>query len=144
MTRERYGVDGNLLVVTLLQNYFGDRATVAVSSDVDSIDHLPFIVIDAGQGQKVAGSSVAMAWQWSVNIEILDDDIEDCGDISDEIHEVLESLNEAWDGRGIIPGIGAITGVEVTSIPTKTGSTELPAGNLTQFHGSFDILTQKA
>jgi hypothetical protein len=144
MTRERYAVDGNLLVVTLLQNYFGDRVTVAVSSDVDTIDHLPFIVVDARQGQKVPGSSHAMAWQWSVELEFLADGIEECADIADETHEMLEAIQSAWDGRGIIPGIGAITGVEVTSIPTKTGSTELPAGNLTQFHGSFDILTQKA
>jgi len=143
MTRQRYGVDGNLLAVTLIQNHFGERATVAVAADVDTIDRLPFIVVDAALGRKVGDSSVAMAWQWSVNTEILAGSIDECGDISDELHEFLEGLN-GWDGRGIIPGIGAITGVEVTSIPTKTASSELPAGNITQFHGSFDMLTQKA
>jgi len=142
--RTRYGVDGNLLVVTVLQNYFGERASVAVSTEVDDIDHLPLIIVDAMQGQSVPDSPVGFVWQWMVNLEILAEGIEECADLSDELHEYLESFSQSWDmSHGIIPGIGAITGVEVTSIPTKTASTALPAGNLTQFNGSFNVMVQK-
>ena len=145
MARERYGVDGNLLTVQVLQRHFGDRVAVAAGADVDSIDNLPLIIVDAAFGNRAGDSSVAMAWQWNVSVAIVGIGIELVADIADELHEFLESFQESWDmSHGIIPGVGAITATNVTAIPTKSASTAIPTGNLTQFDGSFEILTQKA
>lgn len=143
--RERFGVDGNLLAVQALKAHFGSRVAVAAEADVDAIDRYPFIVVNAVFGSRVGSSPVATAWSWTVNVALIDDDIEAVSELSDELHEWLESFNDSWDlSHGIIPGVGAITSVNVTAIPTKTASTAIPTGNLTQFDGSFEMLTQKA
>lgn len=144
MTRTRYAVDGNLLAVQIIQQYFGDRASVAIATDVDTVDRLPFIVVDAAQGQDIANGPAGIAWQWAVNLAIIDETVGGCADISDELHEFLDSIQDAWDQRGTIAGIGAINSVEVTSIPTKSATSATPAGNMTQFDGSFNMIVRNA
>lgn len=144
MARERYGVDANLLLKRLFDQQFPD-ATVAVASDVDQVDRLPLIIVNAGQGVRIASSSAGIAWQWSVHVTILGDDLELVSDLADEIDEYMHSFGDSWDvSHGTIDGVGAISGVEDISIPTKTAQAELPAGGLVQFDGTYTVLVTKA
>jgi hypothetical protein len=144
MARERYAVDVNLLVKALFDQQFPD-ATVAVASDVDLVDRLPFIIVNAGQGVRVQSNSAGIAWSWNVHITILGDDLELVSDLADEIDEYMHSFGDSWDvGHGRIDGVGAIGGVEDISIPTKTAQAETPAGGLVQFDGTYTVLVTKA
>lgn len=145
MARTRYAVDANHLMVALIQGHFGERVSVAAASDVDAVDRLPFIVINAGQGQGTSSGPAGLAWEWNVVFNVLAGDEEECSDLADEINELMHSYHESWDpNHGMIAGIGAIVSVDDISIPSKTASAVLPAGGITQFDGTFSVLVRKA
>jgi len=144
MARERYAVDVNLLMKMLFDQQFPD-ATVATASDVDAVDRLPFIIVNAGNGVRLESSSAGIAWQWNVHVTILGNDLEYVSDLADEIDEYMHSFGDSWIiGHGRIDGVGAIGGVEDISIPTKTAQAEVPTGDLVQFDGTYTVLVTKA
>lgn len=145
MARERYAVDMDLLMVTLIQNYFGERADVAAASDVDGIERLPFIVTNAVQGQGISSGPAGLAWNWHVTFNILCEKEGEASDLADEVNELMHSFHESWDpNHGMIEGIGAIVSVDDISIPSKTAQAVIPAGGITQFDGTFSVTVRKA
>lgn len=145
MARERYAVDMNHLMVTLIKNHFGERADVAAASDVDAVDRLPFIIVNAGQGQAISAGPAGLAWDWNVSVNVLATFEEEASDLADEVNELIHSFHESWNpSHGMIEGIGAIVSVGDISIPSKTASAVTPAGGITQFDGVFSITVRKA
>lgn len=142
--RERVSVDMDHLMVALLSQSFPD-ADWATASDVDSPERIPFGVVNSVNGHMVSNGGPFLAWEWNVNISLVALDQEMLGDWSDEVWEVIHNYHEAWNPEsGMMVGIGAITNVEDISMFTRNATTKTPAGDLTQYDGSFTITVRKA
>lgn len=142
MIRERLTVDMDRLMITLLNRSLPDVGWT-VASDVDSALHAPFGVVNAAQGQMVDHTN--LAWSWVVHISLVHFDQEVLGELADEVYEVIHNYHDSWNPEsGMIVGVGAITSVEDISMPTRTATTTTPAGDLTQYDGTFSITVRKA
>ena len=145
MARERYIVDMDHLMVALYSQHFGDRMEVAAESDVDAVERLPLLIVNSGQGTSVDSGPHGVAVNWNVSVTILAGSRGEGSDLADEVTEITHGFASSWNpGVGMIPGIGAIVAVDDISLPSKSVSAEIPAGNLHQFDGVFSIISRKA
>ena len=143
MTRERYSVDAEELLVALTQRDMPD-CEVRSEVDVDAVDVLPLIIVSPGQGQSVEGQR-GIAWVWQAHFAVLDQTHEGASEIADRLGEVIDKWVNSWaPDAGRIVGVGAITYLEDISIFARTATSLTPAGGLTQFDGTYAITVRKA
>lgn len=144
MARDRVSVDMDHLMVALLSSSFPD-ADWATASDVDSPDRVPFGVVNSANGQMVSNGAAGLAFEWVVGISLVHIDQEVLGDWADEVWETIHNYHDSWKPEsGMIVGIGAINSVEDISMFTRSATTKTPAGDLTQYDGTFSITVRKA
>lgn len=143
MTRKRFAVDMEELMVALLSRDLPQALTVA-QPDTDVVEHLPFVVVGCGNGVPVSNGPLGLATNWTVNCMVVHMGDTDASDLADELLEIVCGWSEAWDNRGTIAGVGAIVSVDVISMPSRTATTATPAGGLTQYDATFSITARKA
>lgn len=143
MARERVSVDMDHLMVALLSSSF-PLVDWATASDVDSPERIPFGVVSCANGQMIGSNVSALAFEWVVSISLVHDNQELIADLADEVWETVHNYHDDWKPEsGMIVGIGAINKVEDISIFTKSATTTTPAGDLTQYDGTFSITVRK-
>lgn len=139
----RYSVDAEQLFVELTRQAMPD-CEVRSAVDVDAVDVLPLIIVNAGQGQSLENQR-GIAWVWQTHFSVLAETHEGCADIADELHAAVDGWANAWSpDAGRIVGVGAIIDVDDISIFARTATSLTPAGGLTQFDGTFTITVRKA
>ena len=142
MTRERYSVDAEHLLVALTQEAV--TYEVRAEPDVDTVDVLPLIIVNPGDGQTVENQR-GMAWVWQTHFSVLAASHGEASEVADELHEKIDSWANSWDASvGTIAGVGAITNIEDISLFSRTATSLTPAGGLTQYDGTFSITIKKA
>lgn len=145
MKYERVTVDVEQLFALVLRDHLDDMATVYDSQevqvmgqqDVDSFDHVPFVVVRALNGHMLGGPN---AWEWDIYLQMICFDRDAAADLADM---VWVGMHESHDRNARYPGVGAVTSVEDISMPSKTSTTVTPAGDLTQYDGSFRVIVRK-
>lgn len=139
----RYAVDAEELFVKLTKQAMPD-CEVRSEADVDTVDVLPLIIVNPGQGQSVEGQR-GMGWVWSPHFSVLAQTHEEASDIADQLLEQIDGWANTWSPTaGTIEGVGAITHIDDISLFSRTATTLTPAGGLTQYDGSFSITIRKA
>lgn len=145
MAYRRMTVDATELFTLVLRDALADIAEafntqdmqVMGQQDVDAIDHVPFVVVDAQGGRMLNGPS---AWEWEIFVSIVAMTRDDAADISDMVYR---AMHESHDNNARYPGVGAVTSVEDVSMPARTSTTLTPAGDLTQYDGQFHVVVRK-
>lgn len=145
MIYQRMTVDVEELFTKILRNALGEIATtfgatdmeVMSQQDVDAIEHVPFVVVNALNGHMLNGPG---AWEWMVNITIVGSSRDEAADIADMVYR---AMHESHDNNTRIPAVGAVTSVDDISMPSRTSTTLTPAGDLTQYDGSFSTIVRK-
>jgi hypothetical protein len=129
------------VVRTKLEGYaevFGTAdMEVMGQQDVDSFQHIPFVVLRADGGRMLNGPG---AWEWEIYVSIVANSRDDAADISDMVYR---AMHESHDENVRIPGVGAVTSVDDVSMPSRTSTTLTPAGDLTQYDGHFHVIVRK-
>jgi hypothetical protein len=105
--------------------------------DVDVVEHLPFVVINADGGRMLGGPG---AWEWEIYVEIVAESRDDAADVADMVYR---AMHESHDNNTKISGVGAVTSVDDVSMPSRTSTTLTPAGDLTQYNGHFHVIVRK-
>lgn len=147
MTRQRVTVDMEALMVGLLHHSliasgeYPDRPVeVRAEADVDSADVLPLCIVSVGQGVMVSNGAPGLAWTYNVHINLLHDDEEEVSMLADHVYELMHGFHDSQSG---IEGVGVIVSTEDVSMPTRTATVVTPAGDLTQFDGTWTVTAQK-
>lgn len=139
----RYSVDAEELLVALTQQSMPDYE-VRAEPDVDTVDVLPLIIVNPGDGQSVENQR-GMAWVWNTHFSVIGQTHEQASNVADELHRQIDKWADSWDPNvGTIVGVGAITNIDDISLFSRTATTLTPAGGLTQFDGTFSITIRKA
>lgn len=105
--------------------------------DADAIQHVPFVVVRADGGRMLNGPG---AWEWEIYVTIVAMTRDDAADVSDMVYR---AMHESHDNNTRISGVGAVTSVDDVSMPSRTSTTLLPAGDLTQYNGHFHVIVRK-
>lgn len=105
--------------------------------DVDVVDHVPFVVVDAQNGRMLNGPG---AWEWDLYVSIVAGTRDEAADVSDMVYR---ALHESHDENVRISGVGGVTSVDDVSMPSRTSTTLTPAGDLTQYDGHFTVSVRK-
>jgi Holliday junction resolvasome RuvABC endonuclease subunit len=145
MEYRRHTVDVEELFTKILRAALGEIATtfgatdmeVMSQQDVDAIEHVPFVVVNALNGHMLNGPG---AWEWMLNVTIVGDSRDSAADIADMVYV---AMHESHDNNTRIPGVGAVTSVDDSSMPSRTSTTLTPAGDLTQYDGQFVVVVRK-
>lgn len=141
----RMTVDVEQLFTIILRNALGDFAStygtaemeVMGQQDVDAFEHVPFVVVDAQNGHMLNGPG---AWEWQVFISVVAWTRDDAADIADMVYR---AMHESHDNSIRIPDVGSVSSVDDVSMPSRTSTTLLPAGDLTQYDGQFMVIVRK-
>lgn len=147
MARNRITVDMKYLMVALLQMHLNDSGEypygveVVAGTDVDTVERLPMVIVQPGQGTMIPNGGPSLAWAWTVSVQVLHEDEELCGDLADHVYELMHTFHDKGSG---IPDVGVVTGTEDISMPSHTATTATPAGGITQFDGAWTVTVQKA
>lgn len=142
----RMTVDVEQLFTLVLRAALEDIATtfgtadmeVMSQQDVDAIQHVPFVVVNAQNGRMLGGPN---AWEWDVFVSILGSSRDEAADIADMVYR---AMHESHDNNTRIPGVGAVTSVDDVAMPSRTSTTLTPAGDLTQYDGTFHVIVRKS
>lgn len=146
MVYVRMTVDVEQLFTLVLRAALEETATtfgtadmeVMSQQDVDAIQHVPFVVVNAQNGRMLGGPN---AWEWDVFVSILGSSRDEAADIADMAYR---AMHESHDNNTRIPGVGAVTSVDDVSMPSRTSTTLTPAGDLTQYDGVFHVIVRKS
>ena len=145
--RQRITVDMEELMVRLLSDayelsreYIESPVEVRPEPDVDSADVLPLVIVSVGQGTMVSNGGPGLAWTWVVHINILHSDEEAGSGLADHTYELMHGFHDKASG---IPGVGVVISVEDVSMPSRTATMVTPAGDLTQFDGTWTVTVKK-
>ena len=122
-------VDIERILVSLLQASFPD-VHVAASLDVDSIDHLPMIIVRPVDGESVSNAPVGWAFHWRVNLSMLANSHTAAFDLADSVYQAVHGYE---DTQARAPGVGYVRAVTDENLPTRTASVTV-ANNITQFN----------
>lgn len=140
---DRYSVDAEELLVALTANAM-PACDVRAEPDVDTVDVLPLIIVNPGDGQSVEGQR-GLAWVWQAHFSVLAETHEGASTVADELLQKIDGWANSWDSTtGTIVGVGAITNIDDISLFSRTATSLTPAGGLTQFDGTFAITVRKA
>ena len=142
---ERMTVDAEQLFVLVIQDalnqisqvYQLDHVEVFGSQDVDAVDHVPFVVVNALNGRMLNGPN---AWEWDIPISIVGQTRDSAADIADMVYRAMH-LSHDLNVR--YPGVGAVTSVDDVAMPSHTSTSLTPAGDLTQYDGTFHAIVRK-
>lgn len=142
---KRVTVDAEELFTLVLRDHLKGVATafgtqdmqVMAQQDVDAIEHVPFVVVAAHNGRMLNGPN---AWEWDISVSILAFGRDTAADISDMVYV---GMHLSHDRNARYPGVGAVTSVNDVSMPSKTSTTLTPAGDLTQYDGTFSAIVRK-
>lgn len=145
MVYQRFTVDAEELFTKVLrmklQTYASIYSTAEMEvmgqQDVDAIQHVPFVVVRADGGRMLGGPN---AWEWEIFTQIVAMSRDDAADVSDMVYR---AMHESHDENVRISGVGAVTSVDDVSMPSRTSTTLLPAGDLTQYNGHFHVIVRK-
>ncbi len=145
MSYQRRSVDVEQLFSIILRDHLQEYASVfdvldmqvMSQNDVDAIDQVPFVVVTASNGFMLDGPN---AWQWDVYVSLVAATRDDAADLADM---VWVGMHESHDKNTQIPFVGAVNSVEDINMPSKTSTTLTPAGDLTQYDGSFRVVVRK-
>lgn len=142
MARERFSVDAKQLMTTLFRReaalYPDADVTVLTEPDADAALILPYVVIDTSGGRMV--SNGPGGWYWIVIVSVVSTSEEEASDIADYLYEAIYSFH---GNNGVVPGVGWVSKVEDLSLPDNVTPTTTPAGDLTQYTGSWTVLVRK-
>src|SRR6476661_6359409 len=138
---ERMTVDVEQLFVLVLREALTEATTthglepieVFGRQDVDAAEHVPFVVVNAHNGRMLNGPG---AWEWDVFVSIVGQTRDDAADIADMVYRAMH-LSHDMNVR--YPGVGAVTSVDDVSMPSHTSTSLTPAGDLTQYDGTFHV-----
>jgi len=141
----RMTVDVEELFTIILRDALGDIAeaygtaemSVMSQQDVDAIDHMPLIVVQAANGHMLNGPN---AWEWDLFVNIAALTRDSAADIADMVYVALHTSH---DKNTRVPGVGAVTSVDDVSMPSRTSTSLMPAGDLTQYDGQFRVVVRK-
>lgn len=142
---QRHTVDVEQLFTLILRESLTEVAEtfgtadmeVMSQSDIDAVDHVPFVVVNAQNGRMLNGPS---AWTWTIFVSILGSSRDEAADIADMVYV---AMHQSHDNNTAIPGVGAVTSVDDAAMPSRTSTTLTPAGDLTQYDGSFTVVVRK-
>ena len=142
---ERVTVDPEHLFTLVLRDHLqpyawvfsGQEVQVMSQQDVDAIEHVPFVVVTALNGRMLGGPN---AWEWDVFTSIVGMGRDATADLADMVYV---GMHQSHDLNARYPGVGAVTSVEDVSMPSKTSTSLLPAGDLTQYDGQFHVIVRK-
>ena len=145
MQYQRHTVDVEELFTKILRSALEDIAEtfgtadmeVMSQQDVDAVEHVPFVVVNALNGHMLNGPG---AWEWIVNITIVGSSRDEAADIADMVYV---AMHESHDNNVTIPGVGSVTSVDDLSMPSRTSTTLTPGGDLTQYDGQFTTIVRK-
>lgn len=145
MEYQRYTVDVEELFTKILRTALGDIAEtfgatdmeVMSQQDVDSIEHVPFVVVNALNGRMLDGPN---AWEWDITVSLVHLSRDQAADFADMVYR---AFHESHDNNASYPGVGAVTSVDDRSMPSRTSTTVTPAGDLTQYDGMFHVIVRK-
>ena len=145
MTYERVTVDAEHLFTLVLRDALTDVAEtfgtaemeVMSQQDIDAVDHVPFVVVNAHNGRMLNGPG---AWTWDVFVSIVGPTRDDTADIADMVYV---AMHRAHDTNAHYPGVGAVTHVDDVTMPSRTSTSLTPAGDLTQYDGQFSVIVRK-
>lgn len=143
---ERMTVDVEQLFTLVLQDALNEATRVhnleAIEvfgrQDTDAAEHVPFVVVNAHNGRMLNGPN---AWEWDVFISIVGQTRDDAADIADMVYRAMH-LSHDMNVR--YPGVGSVTSVDDVSMPSHTSTSLTPAGDLTQFDGTFHVIVRKS
>lgn len=141
----RHTVDVEQLFCLVLRDHLQQYASVfgkqdmqvMAQQDVDAIQRVPFVVVTAHNGHMLGGPN---AWEWDVYVSILGKGRDATADLADMVYV---GMHLSHDRNARYPGVGAVTRVDDRSMPSKTSTTLTPAGDLTQYDGSFSVIVRK-
>ena len=141
----RHTADPIHLFTVILRNALADIAEafslldmqVMAQQDVDAIDHVPFVIVGARNGQMLNGPG---AWRWTIDTQIVARSMKEAADIADMVYV---AMHESHDNNIRVPGVGGVSSVEDEEMPSRTSVSLTPAGDLTQYDGSFNVVIRK-
>lgn len=142
---ERHTVDPEALFTRVIRDHIQQFASVfdvlemqvMGQQDVDSISHVPFVVVTALNGHMLDGPN---AWEWDIFVSLVAQTRDQAADLADMVYV---GMHESHDRNARYPGVGAVTSVEDVSMPSKTSTSLTPAGDLTQYDGQFRAIVRK-
>lgn len=146
MIYQRHTVDAEELFTKILRADLAEKASifdvadmqVMSQTDVDAIDHVPFVVVSAHNGRMLDGPN---AWEWDVFVQIVAFERDDAADIADMVYVAMHTSH---DKNTRIPFVGGVTYVEDVRMPSKSTTTVLPSGgDLIQYDGQFRTIVRK-
>lgn len=128
----RFTVDVEKLFVGLYSAAL-TGVTVMAAPDVDAVDSLPLLIISPVTGAMIRNGIPSAGWRWSISWNLLAEGHGAASDFADLVYETTHS----FDNSAVLVGVGAIGSIEDDEMPRRVGKAEVPAGNITQFSGSF-------
>jgi hypothetical protein len=142
---ERHTVDPEHLFTLVLRDHLQQYASVfgtqemqvAAQQDVDVVKRVPFVVVTAHNGHMLGGPN---AWEWDIFVSMLGLGRDATADLADMVYV---GMHNSHDRNARYPGVGAVTSVDDISMPSKTSTSLTPAGDLTQYDGSFRVVVRK-
>lgn len=142
---DRMTVDPEHLFTLVLRDHLQQYASVfgaqemqvMAQQDVDAIGHVPFVVVTAHNGRMLNGPN---AWEWDIFISLIALGRDAAADLADMVYR---GMHMSHDHNARYPGVGAVTSVDDRNMPSKTSTSLTPAGDLTQYDGSFHAIVRK-
>lgn len=140
----RVTVDVEVLFVRLLEQAL-PGVSVQASADVGDIDALPLVIVTTGNGGMVSNGGPGLGWEWQIDVSIIcDGDSErssrdNASALADRTYAAMHGFH---DTGASMPGIGAVTYMEDVSMPSRTTTTVLNAGGLSQYDGTFSAIVR--
>lgn len=121
-------VDIERLLVALLQASF-PGVWVAASLDVDSINHLPMLIVRPIEGESISNAPPGWGFHWKVNLSILAAGHGAAFELANDTYRITHGYE---DSQARVPGIGYIRAVTDEGLPARTASVTV-ANSITQF-----------
>lgn len=131
-------VDDELLVYTLLKRELPEGATLAAELDVDSIDTLPFITYNVRGGDQ-SGNGPGL-WSSPLTIRVFAEGQDAGWELCRDLYRVIHLWAEP--GNSTVPGVAYVTNVTDLSKFSRDATVAMEGKQITQYTGSFELITR--
>lgn len=128
--------DEEPLLIQLLRPLLPE-ATVLCAPDVGDTADLPLIVLSVGPGEELdPDAPEGYGYTYPAGFTVVARGRAAARDLAVKLHRVMHGFNE---GGAHIEGLGHIANVETSTLPNRSGSTELGGANVTEYLAAYSV-----
>ncbi|WP_382307283.1 hypothetical protein [Herbiconiux sp. UC225_62] len=132
-------IDAEVLAKKLLDAAVPDGVTVMPDIDADAWDEFPLVTFRISVGQAVDNHAPPSAWIATLDINILDDDLDDAKALARGLYGAIWEWADPFAGKNIVEDVGSVNDIEDQSIFTRVATVEVESKWVTQYAGSFSL-----